>query len=171
MSKKPKYEYENFLEDARMLEWVREENLDKIAQFHNIFTQEGLSLNIKSNKTTPFILNYTNKRKGVFSLYLKEKGLTGILKAHNVADYGDVFTELPNEMIENIQNSPMCKNLARKTEDEKGCGWKDCFGYDFNIEDVNLQICRYSCFQFEVTDETTAHLEKLALCELTLQRK
>jgi len=171
MSAKKKYEFEDFMTDVEMLDWVSKEQLAFITEFHEYFTERDLKLNIKSNKTTPFIFNFTNKRKGVFSLYLKEKGLMAIVKAHNVDKYGDALEMLSEDMISLIEQSPVCKNLVRKDPSEKGCGWADCFGYDFNMGEANYQICRYSCFQFDVNAETLPHLKNLAIRELEEQLK
>lgn len=171
MSTKKKYEFEEFLADVKMLDWVSEEQVLYISQFHEWLTERGLKLNIKSNKTTPFILNFTNKRKGVFSLYLREKGLMAIVKAHNVDKYSDALMALSEEMIHHIEQSPVCKNLVRKDPNEKGCGWSDCYGYEFDMGETNYQICRYSCFQFDVDSGSLPHLKNLAIRELEEQLK
>ena len=171
MSKMNKYEFEDFLKDVEVLDWVSDMDVSYISQFHELLTEHGLKLSIKSNKTTPFILNFTNKRKGVFSLYLREKGLMAIVKAHNVDKYPDALTALSEKMIQLIKQSPVCKNLVRKNPSEKGCSYADCYGYEFSIGEINCQICRYKCFQFDVDSESLPHLKNLAVRELEEQLK
>jgi len=152
MSKKKKYEYEDFLTDVAILEWVSEEDKQFINQFHEALLQKDCKVKITSSKTNPFLFAYTQKRKGVMSLYLRKKGLKARINVNNMEKYPDIVNALPEEMIAQIDNSHICKNMIGQK-----C-WDGCTGYDFNIGETHYQKCRYDCFTFDVKTESIPYI-------------
>jgi len=159
MSKK-KYEFEEFLVDVEMIEWVNDEDKQLITQFHQVLLQKDCKAKITSSKTNPFLLAYTQKRKGVISLYLRKKGLKARINVNNMEKYPDTLNALPEEMISQIDGSHVCKNMVGQK-----C-WDGCVGYDFNIGETHYQKCRYDCFTFEVKAESMPFLLGLIENEL-----
>jgi len=162
MSKK-KYEFEDFLEEFELLEWGRGEDKQFIAEFHEALLQRDCKVKITSSKQNPFLLAYTQKRKGVMSLYLRKKGLKARINVNHMQAYPDVLNALPEAMIDQIDKSHVCKNMVGQK-----C-WEGCTGYDFHIKDTHYQKCRYECFQFDVVTESMPFL--LGLLETELEER
>lgn len=160
MSTKKKYEFEEFLTDVALLEWVSEEDKQFITQFHEILLQRDCKVKITSSQKNPFLFAYTQKRKGVMSLYLRKKGLKARINVNNMEKYPDVLNTLPFEMVTQIDNSHICKNMVGQK-----C-WDGCMGYDFHIKENHYQKCRYECFQFDVNAKSMPFLFKLIENEL-----
>jgi len=160
MSTKKKYEFEEFLEDVAFLEWAREEDKQLITQFHDALLQKDCKAKITSSKTNPFLFAYTQKRKGVMSLYLRKKGLKARINVNNLVKYPDVLSALPEEMITQLDNAHVCKNMVGEK-----C-WEGCVGYDFHIGETHYQKCKYDCFTFDVNQESMPFLFSLIENEL-----
>jgi len=165
MSKKKKYEFEDYLEDVTVLEWVSEEDKQFITQFHEALSQKDCKVKITSSKTNPFLFAFTQKRKGVMSLYLRKKGLKARINVNNMENYPDVVNALPEEMVNQIDNSHVCKNMIGQK-----C-WDGCTGYDFHLGETHYQKCRYECFQFDVNTESMPFLFRLIENELEARLK
>ena len=159
MSKK-KYEFEDFLEEVGFLEWVNDDDKKFIIETHKMLLQKDCKVKITSSKTNPFLLAYTQKRKGVLSFYLRKKGLKIRINVNNLEKYPDVLNVLPEEMVSQIDKSGACKNMIGQK-----C-WEGCFGYDFHIGETHYQKCRFNCFQFDVEEESIPVLLKLLESEL-----
>jgi len=165
MSKKKKYEFEDYLEDVEVLEWVTEVDKQFITKFHESLVQKDCKVKITSSKNNPFLLSYTQKRKGVMSLYLRKKGLKARINMNNLEKYPDVLNNLPIEMIEQIADSHVCKNMVGQK-----C-WDGCTGYDFYIDETHYQKCRYECFTFDVKTKSIPILFELIERELEERTK
>jgi len=159
MSKK-KYEFEEFLEEYDLLEWAREEDKKFINEFHKALSQKDCKVKITSSKKNPFLLAYTQKRKGVMSLYLRKKGLKARINVNNMEEYPDVLNALPENMVNQIENSHVCKNMIGEK-----C-WDGCTGYDFHIGETHYQKCRYESFQFDVEEKSVPFMFGLIEREL-----
>jgi len=104
---------------------------------------------------------YGKKKYVLMNFVFRKKGLIARIYCSNVTQYIDVLESLPDSMKEVITNSPQCKRF----EDPPKCA-PTCIGYVFDFLGVHLQSCRYSCFLFEVTDETIPFIETLIKKEL-----
>jgi len=160
MSKKKKYEFKDYLEDVDVLEWVSEEDKQFINQFHEELLLRDCKVKITSSKANPFLFAFTQKRKGVMSLYLRKKGLKARINVNNMENYPDVVNALPEEMVSQIDKSHVCKNMVGEK-----C-WDGCNGYDFRIGETHYQKCRYECFMFEVNEKSLPFLFGLVESEL-----
>lgn len=158
---KKKYEFEDFLGEVGLLDWVKDEDKKFIIKVHEVLLKRDCKVKITSSKTNPFLLAYTQKRKGVLSLYLRKKGLKMRINVNNLAEYPDVVNALPERLVSQIDKSNVCKNTI---EGEK-C-WEGCIGYDFYIGEVHYQRCRFHCFQFDVEEESLSVLLQLLDSEL-----
>ena len=158
---KAKYQFEDFLEDVNLLEWVNAEDKKFIIEVNEILSQRDCKVKITSSKTNPFLLAYTQKRKGVLSFYLRKKGLKMRINVNNLEKYPDILNALPETMITQIDKSSACKNMVVGQK----C-WEGCIGYDFHIGEVHYQKCRFNCFQFDVKTENVPVLLELLESEL-----
>jgi len=119
--------------------------------------------------------DFDDKKSGLFSSYklIKTKRVLmniftkkGVLKVRiygeNHGSYNDYINSLPKEMQDDIAASGDCRAFIT----EKGCGPK-CTGYVFMIGEAEHKKCRYSCFEFDVTESSMPHIQKLVELELT----
>ena len=158
---KKKYEFEEFLEEVNFLEWVSSEDKKFITDVHEMLVQKDCKVKITSSKTNPFLLAFTQKRKGVMSLYLRKKGLKARINVNNLEKYPDLVNSLPETMVNQLDKSSKCKNMI---EGQK-C-WDGCIGYDFHLGETHYQKCKFSCFQFDVEEESIPVLFELLNSEL-----
>jgi len=139
-----KISYEQFLEatDAGYHAFV--DNL------HNHLLDNGCKATFEEKKTGLLgSYKHTKTKKSVINLLLKKRGLIVRIYGENIGKYPDFLDTLTEEMVTSIESAGVCKRLVQNT-----CSPK-CAGYDFTIGSKRYQKCRYSCFEFLVTDESS----------------
>ena len=104
---------------------------------------------------------YGKKKYALMNFVFRKSGLVARIYGNNAVNYIDILESLPESMKKSIHNAGSCKRF----EDPPKCTPK-CGGYVFNFEGSELQKCRYFCFMFEVTDETSPFIRTLVEKEL-----
>jgi len=103
-------------------------------------TKNGLSLSYSQPKTTWRLLGFS----------VRDKVLIVHVNTEHYAKYPDLLNDLPERIVNHIDQSPTCKKLI----DPEKC-WTTCEpGYDFYIGEKQYQKCRYSCFKLHVDTES-----------------
>ena len=122
--------------------------------------QNGCALKITTAKNG-YVVSYqhTARKRVVMNFVFRKKGLVARIYGDHVGDYPDFLEALPDSMRNSISEAPSCKRF----NDPPKCNSK-CVGYVFSLGNAQYQKCRYSCFMFDVSDESipfiTAHIEK-----------
>ena len=95
---------------------------------------------------------HTKTKKSIINLLQKDRGLLVRIYGENSGKYLDFLNTLPDAMVQEIDSAGDCGRLVSNT-----CSPK-CSGYDVVIKDKRYQKCRYSGFEFLVTDETGPYI-------------
>jgi len=136
--------------------FLSQTNVDRFAftqDLHNYLLENGCKATFEEKKTSLLgSYKHTKTKKTIINLLLREQGLFVRIYGENLNTYRDFLETLTAGMIANIQEAGVCKRLAHGT-----CSPK-CAGYDFTIGGEHFQKCRYSCFEFLVTDESAPYI-------------
>ena len=153
--KKPKISFESFLET------VEENHRTFVQNLHDFFLAKDCKVTIEEKKSG-FLASYKYGKppKAVANFLFRKSGMLVRFYGENVGKYGDFLNTLPDEMIQSIAKAGICKRLVNNT-----CSLK-CSGYDFTIGDEHFQKCRYSCFEFLITEENKPYIRDFAECEI-----
>ncbi|MCL2371103.1 MAG: hypothetical protein FWC80_07765 [Firmicutes bacterium] len=106
-------------------------------------------------KATSLLASYkhTKTKRVVFNFFLRSQGLFVRIYGENLDGYRDFLNTLPIEMVKSIENAGLCARLVNN-----GCSPK-CTGYDFVIDSIHYQKCRYGGFEFLVTDISNPYIK------------
>ncbi|MCL2365508.1 MAG: hypothetical protein FWC75_00480 [Oscillospiraceae bacterium] len=139
-----------------------------VAEIHKMLLKENnkVKITVKGTKTIQRTVTYSEAktRRNTAKFSLKKDMLSIHIYTKNYDKYLDVLSALPETMINQMNESHVCKNLVK--QDGKGCSWPDCSGYDFYIGDMHFQKCSYYCFQFNVDAESIPFLRGIIEAEL-----
>jgi hypothetical protein len=69
---------------------------------------------------------------------------------------------LPAEMKKEISKASICKHLVNPDD----CNPKCVMGYDFIMDKVRYQKCRYSAFMLTITEESISYIKKFLQNEI-----
>ena len=115
----------------------------------------------KSGFTVSYLLPDTKK---TFATFVGRK--TGIkirIFPQRLNEYMDFLDTLPAKMKKEIAKASVCKRLVNPDD----CNPKCVTGYDFIMDNVRYQKCRYMAFMPTITEESTPYIKKLLQNELT----
>ena len=137
--------------DEDFLNEVSSENKKFVTNIHEALLNDGYKFKVES-KASGFFIGYTHPKtkRSLLNFFFRKKGFFVRLYADNFGKYANFLKSLPDEMVKEIEKSPVCKRLINPDD----CNSKCIKGYDFQIENNHFQKCRYSCFQFTVNSET-----------------
>jgi hypothetical protein len=130
---------------------VDKENRVFVKKIHDLLVKEKYKLKIEAKKAGMFMSFADPKSKKILLNFLfRKKGLNIRIYADNNVKYADFFNTIPAIMENEIAKATVCKRLTDPNE----C-WEKCsMGYNVYIGKNHYQKCRFSCFQFLVTDES-----------------
>jgi len=153
------YQFQDFLME------VEDEYKDFVHTVHEKLLNEGCKVVVGSSKTNLFSVKYKQGRRGIFNFILRKRSFKASVYVANYAKYPDVLNRLPESMVSQIDKVHYCVNMK-----EPGECLSKCIGYDFHIRDTHYQKCKFSCFQFNVDDESIPLLLELLENELEARR-
>ena len=146
-----------------------EQFLEVVDTYYRTFTQDlhsylldnGCKITINEKKSG-FLASYKHGRtkRSVVNLLFRKKGMLVRIYGENAGKYVDFLNTLPSEMVQSIEKAGICKRLVHNT-----CSPK-CLGYDFTIGSKHFQKCKYSCFEFLVSEESNFHIKSFVEHEL-----
>lgn len=103
---------------------------------------------------------YGKPPKALLNFVFRKNGMLTRIYGQWTSNYPNFLNTLPTEMVEHIKTAGDCKRLVNNT-----CSPK-CTGYDFIIGGERYQKCRYNCFEFLVTQESTPFIKAFVEKEL-----
>ena len=125
-----------------------------INDLHNCLSDSGCKVSAEARKSGPFASYKRGKPpKSVVNLLLRKKGLFVRIYGENANRYLDFLNALPAYMARSIENASECKRLVNNN-----CS-PYCSGYDFTIGQERFQKCKYGCFEFLVSDESSHYIK------------
>ena len=153
-----KISFEQFLEevDANFKEYVQD--------LHDYLIDNGCraSFELKELKFLG-LYRHPKSRREAITIFLTENGMRIRIFGENSNQYLDFLDTLPDEMVETINKAANCMSLIDGT-----CG-PNCSGYDVKIRNAHFQKCRYSGFEFEVTEQNRSIIK--AFIEKELEKR
>ena len=121
---------------------------------HNYLLDNGCKATFEEKKTGLLgSYKHTKSKKTVINILVKKRGLLVRIYGENANKYLDFLNTLPEEMVQSIAGASECKRLVYNT-----CSPK-CSGYDVTIRSERFQKCRYSGFEFLVTDVSDRYIK------------
>lgn len=145
----------------QFIEAVDTDNKPFVLELHNHLIASGCKAAFEEKKAG-YVASYKigKPQKALLNFVFKKNGLMCRVYGERIGSYPEFFDNLPKAMLGSIQKAGVCKRLT-----ENGCNPK-CIGYDFMIGGEHFQKCRYSCFEFLMTDESNPFIKTFALNEV-----
>ena len=153
---KEKISFEQFFET------VEEGNKLFIHDLQNYLLESGCKVAFEEKKSG-YLASYKFGKppKALLNFVFRKTGMLARIYGEQSGSYQDFLISLPTEMIKSIEKAGDCRRLT-----ENACNPK-CVGYDFKIGDKHFQKCRYSCFEFLITDESMPFIKAFIERELS----
>jgi hypothetical protein len=145
----------------QFFEAVDESNKAFVSDLHNYLIDNGCKVTFEEKKNGYLAsYKYGKPPKAVLNFLFRKQGMLTRIYGEKISGYPDLLNTLPNEMVQSIESAGICKRLVHNT-----CSPK-CSGYDFMIGDEHFQKCRYSCFEFLMTDASRPFIKTFTEHEL-----
>ncbi len=130
-----------------------------VEELHGILSGAGRKVKFEDKAAGPFVSYSDPKtRRSVLNFYFRKNGLH--VRLYPETDTGNAA--LTDSMVSDIAKAPDCKRLKQTAE----CNPKCVMGYDFELRGTHYQKCRYTAFQFLVTEENKPVITKWVAEEL-----
>jgi hypothetical protein len=134
---------------------------DFAQHLHDYMLASGCKATFEAKKTGLLgSYKHTKTKKSVINVLLKKHGLLVRIYGGNANEYLDFLNTLPEEMVRSIDSAGECKRLVHGT-----CSPK-CSGYDVTIGGKRFQKCRYSGFEFLVTEVSGPYIKSFVEHEI-----
>jgi len=147
--------YEDFIQS------VAPSQKDFVQELHNYLLENGCKPTFEEKKNGPFAsYKHTKLKKSIANFITRKQGVLVRLYADNTDKYPDFLNNMPHAMVQSLESAGDCSRLTKN-----GCSPK-CSGYDFTINELRFQKCRYNCFEFVVTEESTGYVKDFIENEL-----
>ena len=150
-----KISFEQFLEevDANYVEYIQD--------LHDYLIENGCRASFEVKKSEFLgLYRHPKSRREAITIFVTEKGMRIRIFGENANKYLDFLEVLPEEMVETINKAANCMSLINGT-----CG-PNCSGYDVKIRNLHFQKCRYSGFEFPVTEQNRSVIKSFIEKEL-----
>ena len=145
----------------QFFETVDEDNKAFVTDLHNYLIDSGCKVTFEEKKNGYLAsYKYGKPPKAILNFLFRKQGMLTRIYGERISGYPGLLNTLPNEMVQSIGNAGICKRLVHNT-----CSPK-CSGYDFMIGDEHFQKCRYSCFEFLMTDASRPFIKTFTEHEL-----
>ena len=150
-----KISFEQFLEevDANYVEYIQD--------LHDYLIENGCRASFEVKKSEFLgLYRHPKSRREAITIFVTEKGMRIRIFGENANQYLDFLDTLSDEMVATINKAANCMSLINGT-----CG-PNCSGYDVKIRDAHFQKCRYSGFEFPVTEQNRLAIKSFIEKEL-----
>jgi len=145
----------------QFLETVEASNKAYIQDLYNYFIENGCKATFEEKKTSMLAsFKHVKLKKVIANMLSKSNGALVRIYGDNISKYPGFVDDLPQEMVQAIQKSGDCSRLTSNKCNPK------CAGYDFLIKGEHFQKCRYSCFEFLVTEESKPYIKSFIELEI-----
>ena len=152
-----KYTFQDFLAS------VDGENQKFVSEVHNELTGLGCKAEVKAARSG-YVVSYSLNKRTLANYVFRKKGLMARIYPNHMADYMEVFDDIPEGVAKAIQDAPVCKRML----DPAACNSRCPMGYDFVLKGQRLQKCRSSAFLFLLSEENRAFVKTLLLNEANI---
>jgi hypothetical protein len=134
-----------------------------VQDLHKYLTDNGCKVTVEEKKSG-FFASYKHVRlkKSIVNLLFRKAGLLVRIYGENANKYLDFLNTLPVEMVQSIEEATVCKKLI----DPDSCSPTCPTGYDFTIGSKRYKVCRYSGFEFLVTNKNNLYIKSFVENEI-----
>ena len=136
---------------------------DFIEDINNFLLENNCKRRIKAAKSSPTVSYLLQDSKKTLATFVCRK--TGIkirIYPQRLNEYMGFLDTLPAEMKKEISKASICKHLVNPDY----CNPKCVMGYDFIMDKVRYQKCRYSAFMLTITKESISYIKKFLQNEI-----
>ena len=132
-----------------------------VLDLHNYLIDSGCKVTFEEKKSG-YLASYKigKPQRALLNFIFRKNGMLARIYGERIGCYPDFLNTLPSVMVESIERAGICKRLVHNT-----CSPK-CVGYDFIIGNDHFQKCRYSCFEFLMTDENNPFIKSFVEHEI-----
>ena len=137
---------------------------DFVLKIHESLQENGYKSKFES-KASGYTASYSSPstKRSIFNFFFRKNGLHSRHYVDDAHNYEGFLDTLPESMQKAISKSAVCKRMINPEE----CNPKCIMGYEFYLQGVNQQKCRYSCFQFPVDAESIPYIEEFLSQEIS----
>lgn len=136
---------------------------DFVRQVNDYLMQGGCVVEFKTAKNGYIVsYSYGKPKRVILNFVFRKSGLVIRIYGDYVNQYLDIMEALPGKMLGAIDKAPNCKRLF----DPLTCNQRCPMGYSFIVHGNEYRKCRYSCFMFEVNDESIPFISEILEREL-----
>jgi len=141
----------------QFLEATNEDNKGFVQEIHDYLLENGCKAAFEE-KANGYLASYKYGKppRAFLNFLIKSHDTKARIYGENAGGYAEFLNSLPCEMVEQIEAASDCKPCSEKCSG----------GYRFQ----NLRKCRYSCFEFLMTDASRPYIKGFIEQELA-QRK
>ena len=150
-----KITYEQFIQA------VDANNQPFVQDLHSYLLENGCKVTFEEKKSG-YLASYKYGKpiRAVMNFIFRKNGMLTRIYGERISNYPEFLNTLPKDMVQSVEGAGICKRLVHNT-----CSPK-CSGYDFMINDEHFQKCRYSCFEFLMTNENNPYIKTFVEHEL-----
>lgn len=148
------------MEDSKFLEFldtIDNSNRMFVIDINHFLLNNGCKCEIKTAKsgfTVSYILKETKKTLATF--VCRKIGVKLRIYPQSSSEYESFLDTLPAEMKKEISKASACKRLINPND----CNSKCVMGYDFVMDNVHYQKCRYMAFMPTLTEENNPFIKE-----------
>ena len=145
----------------QFIEAVDEDNKSFVEDLHAYMLEKGCKVAFEEKKSG-YLASYKHGKppKAVMNFLFRKQGMLTRIYGEHISSYPDFLNSLPSEMVTSVEKAGTCKRITQGT-----CSPK-CIGYDFMIGQSHFQKCRYSCFEFLMTNEINPFIKEFVEHEI-----
>ncbi len=114
----------------------------------------------KSGFTVSYLLQDTKKTFATF--VCRKTGIKIRIFPQRLNEYMEFLDTLPEKMKKEITKASVCKRLVNPND----CNPKCVMGYDFIMDQIHYQKCRYMAFMPSINEESFPYIKKFIQNEL-----
>ena len=145
----------------QFIQAVDEGNKSFVEDLHAYLLENGCKVTFEEKKNG-FLASYKLGKppRALMNFLFRKQGMLTRIYGEHISSYSDFLNSLPRAMVASVEKAGTCKRITQGT-----CSPK-CIGYDFMIGESHFQKCRYSCFEFLMTNESNPFIKEFVEREI-----
>lgn len=133
-----------------------------LLEIDKFLSQNNYKPKVEPTKTMEKCTYISSKtRRAITSITLKNNNLAVHIYGDGINKYMDSALKMPNDMIAVMKKGTKCKKLENPT----ACNPKCIGGYDYYIDNIRYQKCRFMSFKYIYSKDNSEHIKKFIINE------
>lgn len=137
--------YEDFLTEVNQLFPDAVQHINRI---NSLLLENGCAVKLERSKSG-FVVSYNINKTVILNFVFRKNGVVTRIYGDFVHNYQTFLESIPDNMLKAIEKAGVCKRLL----DPEKCNPRCKTGYDFTLNGVRHQKCRFGSFMFTVDGE------------------